>query len=600
MAVRVRVLGPGVVGFPISGSALDGDLLYVVSRNLSPARLALFDLHERRVLAERRIPTGAGAWGVTTTRAAVWLGMFGARGARNLYRFGTRGRDLRAVASLDALYVWALATAPDDTVVGALDPAAVVTYDGEVDLLGGFAPGELLRSVAATRAAIWVGGGRDGRATLRTIDRGTGTRRDRLPPALAGDQNVYTLVADRGLVVGGTRGPGNTDAALFLLDGDTPPVIVRLRGEQVVDAIALARNRRTVYATARASGALYRYERGGALQRLAVPVRGSETRQAFARGRHVVGTSAPGLVWRVDTRTGKTTVIDLLAHGLRGRPMLPQSIAAGAGRVAVGGNFGLQVRVVGSSGVSRAFVPGEPKDMVYAGSTLWLAVYPVGELWRLDDGAPARAAQLPPEQNRPQTIIHHAPTGELIVSTAADRIGGGGLHRFDPATGTLRSVIDPLGPGQHPAGLAVIGATLFIGGSGADASLLAWDLLANRALWEMAAFAPGAGTVVGLTVARGRLFGLTSAGDLVVVDPDTRALVHRARVSSVGGQVLTSRDLVWGAGADEVVAVDPRTFAVEVVARGLDPQVWGWPKLAADEAGRLYAFKRMNVAQLTP
>lgn len=610
-AVETRDLGPASLAFPGLGSALVGDRVYVVSRNVVPAAIAVYDRASGQVVDEIEIPTGVGAWGVTSTEDTVWLGQLGAQGQDNLYRYDIATDTLSAVAAFDANYVWAMDAATDGTIHGVLSPADVFSHDpatGTTTLEGGFADGQLLRSIAVTATQTWIGGELGGDATLATFDRSTRARTDVLPAGLADHDMVYTLASSGDVVAAGTTGPGNADPALAVMAPGAAPEIVTLPGESKIDALALSDDQSVVYAAARPSGALYRYDRAtGAVDRIATPVPNSETRQLFVRPGdqpagadvEIVGTSANSNVWSVTEPGGSVERVDLLERGLDGRPETPQSVTAAEGIAYVGGSFTLQTHDLVAADGTRAstFVPGEPKDMLPIDG-VQLALYPGAEVWDYQPGGvPAEVAQLPVDQVRPQAIVRLPTTGELVVSTAAAI--GGGLHVVDRATGAVRSTIDPFGTAQHPAGLAVMDGTVYTGGSGGDAGFLAWDPATGQALWELAAPVPGGGTIVGLAATAGRIFGLTSGGWTFVVDPATRSVVHAARSVEVGGVLLAVDGRIFGAGADELIEIDPTTYATTVVLDDLGSMVWGWPKLGADENGDLYVIRGTDLVQVT-
>lgn len=604
MPHELRDLGPASVGFPVSGAALAGGRIYAVSRNVSPPTLASFDPRARRAREEAAIPSGVGAWGVAADRErSLYIGQFGARGRPNLYRYDLSTRSLRDIALLDVDYVWDLAVAPDGVVYGVTAPDMVFAYRPDArraDDIGLIARDDRVRSVAVDDARVYVGGARAGKALLLSADRATRRTASILPAPAAAHQGIYTVRASRYHVIAGTRGPGASDPAILAIDRNDPRVarVGVVAHESVVDTVQVHAG--AVWGTARPSGALYRLDLGsGHVQRVAVPVPLAETRALFVHDGKLVGVSAPPIVWSYDPATTRVERIDLLDAGLRGKPELTQSLAASQGNVYVGGNFGFTVLDTRTLRATRFFVPGEPKDLAVAGDTVYLGLYPGAELWSYRAGAPpGKVAQLPVEQNRPVAVAADTTRGVVAVGTAADRRGGGALHLVDARTGRVQSLADPLGGGQHVAGITATGGIAYVGGGSADARLGAFDIATGRLLWVLEGVAPGGGALAGLDVGARRLYALSVGGRFAIVDLTTRRVVYRARVPHGGGRLRLWRAFVYGATPNALLAFNPHTGASEVVVASLGSRIWGWPSLAVD-ADALYVVKGMNVARVT-
>lgn len=605
-AVQTRNLGPAIVGFPIVGAALADGRVYAVSRNLVPPALAVYDLDARTVTATVDVPTGAGAWGVTAGHAGdVYLGQFGARGQANLYRLDRGTNQLEGVAALDVQYIWDLAVAADGKVYGVTSPDMVFEYDPGTRLARDLGvirhPPEALRSVEAAGRTVFAGGNTEGRAMLLAIDPVSRQRSSILPPQLAGHHTVYTLATSDRFLAAGTRGPSAVNPALAVLALADHRVVatVDVPGESLIDAIAVADDE--VFFTTRISGALYRYGLGDRqLRKLATPVPNAETRAVFLHRGQVVGASASGGVWTHDIATGRTDVVDLLDAGSPPRPELAQSIAAGGGTVYVGGNFGFQLRDLATGQSRRLFVGGEPKDIAIGRETVYLALYPGAEVWEYAPGADEarKAAQLPVQQNRPVAAHYEPDSGRVLVSTVSDRLGGGALNVFDPATGGQANYVNPFGDAQHPAGIATAGRTAFIGGSGPHPSLAAWNLDTGQKLWQLDRPVPDAEAMIGLVASGPRLYGYTLNGWFLVVDLATTTVVHRAQAPHRGGSLAVSGEFVYGVDSDALFRFHLQTFQHEVVLGDLASRIWGWPFMAADEQGNLYVIKGSDVLQV--
>jgi len=607
MPVAQDILGPASLAFPLAGAALTGGRLYVASRNVIPAALAVYDVAARTVVETVTVPTGSGAWGVTDSGLElVYIGQFGARQRPNIYRYRTTDGALAVAAAIDADYVWDLASAPDGIVYGVTAPDMVFQYHPErdrTDIVGIIdrARRESVRSIAATGPRLVVGGAAAGKSMLLDVVRATRARRSILPPALADHGTVYSVDTDDRLVAAGTTGPGLTRAGLAVVDLANPAATrtAVLEREAVVDTVRIAGD--AVYCTARRSGSLYRYDRAGdSLQRLATPIPGAETRGLFADAGRLVGASAAGVVFTATLDGADVDVVDLLETGLEGRPELVQSLAAGNGRVYAGGNFGCQRHDLDPPSTSRFFVPGEPKDLELIDDILYLALYPGGEVWEYDTlkGTAYRKVVLPPEQNRPATITALPDGTGLLVGTASDRLGGGALHVYEFVGARLDTYTNPLSGGQSVAGVAAADGFAYLGGTGATGALAAFDLGARRVAWRIDAPAPDGGTLLGLVVRGRRLYGFTTRGWFLAVDLDTRAVIHRARASAAGGRLVSAGESLYGASSEQLVRFDPYSLAHEVVVDGLGARLWGYASLAADSTGAVYVIKGTDLLRV--
>ena len=601
--VTIRELGPAILGFPLVGASALNGRLYLVSRNLVPAQLATYDIATRSVTSTVSIPEGAGAWGTTAAQNRyVYIGMFGARGRPNLYRLDQRTAQLEAVALLDVEYQWAWDAADDGLVYGVTAPDRVLRYDpvaqraDELPLIS--PPRDRVRSVAVSGNELWVGGSRDGRAHLVVADRTTLAAQPALPAGLAQHQQVYVLTADAGLIALGTAGPGGQQPALALIDraGAGFSAVVTLPDEAIVDALTITDV--AVFATARRSGSLYRWDlRLRQLRKVSTPVTGAETRTIVRHGNELVGVSSAGQVWHSNLTNEQVEVVDVIAAGAVPRPELPQSMAVGGGRLFVGANFGMAVRDLPDGAPRRRFVPGEPKDLLYVDGTLYLALYPSAQLWRYDPATQdlRLAVQLPVDQNRPVSLAWDAARARVLIGTASDKDGGGALCTYSPFTGRVVADRDPLRPGQHVGGLAAAGGVAYLGGSGTSPAFGAWDIARRRLRWSVDVVAPDGGTVTGVAVSGGVVVAWTLDGTLVAYSTATGAELARRDLPHGGGRLVARAGVIYGASLNRLLRIDPQTLAVTQLVGALQARIWGWPFLTVDEGGTLYAIKGSGV-----
>jgi outer membrane protein assembly factor BamB len=589
-------LGPASQAFPVMGAILAGDRLVLSSRNLAPSMIVELELVGLTVTRTEEVEIGIGAWALAAGTDDVWLGLSGAGRAGNLLRFPLSTGDLHAVAELDANYIWALAIDGTD-VVGALDPVAAFRYDPGTDfarLIGPPSAGTtIVRSIAAVAGSVVIGGaaGRTARLERLALD----ARTDVLPTALAGHRTVYVLAADGARIVAGTRGPDEIDPALAVLDLDDPDAaaVTVLPGESVVDALLVEPD--VVHATARPSGALYRWTPGRDAERIGTPVPHGETR-ALARHRgEVVGVSGDGRVWRTGD-DGAFHVTPLTELGVPARPEITQSLYARGGSVHAGGNFGLSTHDLRSGDVRRVFAPGEPKDLVELRGALHLGMYPIGEVWRLDEaGRAEHAFSLAPRQNRPIVLRTDARGDRLLVTSTSDRDGRGALQIWDGET--MTPVLDPFGDRGHPAGVVAFEDRILVGSSGADPQLLALDATTLAARWRVTV--EGGSTIMGLVVLDGLVWAAGVRGDLTAVDPTDGRLVQRHTIGASGGRLAILEDRLFAATGTALLEIDPATGTSSVVLDDLDGRFWGHVPLAADDEA-LYVLRGDHILRVRP
>lgn len=594
-------IGTAAPGWPTSGAVLDGTRLHVVGRNLDRTRMAVIDTGSWDLLAERTIPTGDGAWALAVGPDGVYAGVFGAKGQGNLFRITSSA--VSAVAALAVDYIWELTPLPDGRMLGvASHPALVFTYDpqsrkaADIGVIAG--PTQTPRTCTSTATRLVVGGSAGGRAFL--VDRALtgGSIRNILPTALALDDIVYcSTAAPDGRIVIGTAGRLRDRPAIAVVDPGAPEaaVVVRLPREALVDTVAILGS--AVFATARPSGAVYRLDLQRtvpgrpALFRLAVPVPMAETRDVAVVGQRLIGTAADGSVWEHRRDAATTTVRDAEELGLQLRPQRTQSLAATADRVDVGGSFSVTRHDLAAGTSTTQFLPGEAKAMVTVGTTTYLAVYPIGEIWAWEAGTsqPRRVTQLDSDQLRPMSLEWVAQLQALVATTTDDRERFV-LHTIDPVTGRVDTAEHPLGGGGL-SGLAVSGATVYVGGSGPRAAVGAIDVTSGRLLWTVPEVFPQGGFVLGLDAVGGRLAVTNVNGWFTTIDLATRAVAPPVRVAASAGRLRRIGGQLLLTTGDTLLRLDPVTRTATTVESGLDGAFWGWPTLAGDPQGRTWLIR---------
>lgn len=128
--VATRDLGPGAVDFPIIGGALVGGKALAGSRNLTPAKVAVFDVATSSVTAEVVIPVGTNLFVQAIAPAGdheAYIGTLGARNSTNLYHYDIATDTLTGVAALD-MHMRGVTVAPDGMVFAVGEPSRVYAY----------------------------------------------------------------------------------------------------------------------------------------------------------------------------------------------------------------------------------------------------------------------------------------------------------------------------------------------------------------------------------------------------------------------------------------------------------------------------------------
>jgi hypothetical protein len=603
---RVTDLGPGVLGSPIVGAAVSGARAYVVTRGLTPAVVGELDLVTGRVLRNIELPTGDGGWGAVATPEAVYTGMYPVADVHRV------DRATGAVSSFPRLggeqFAFDLARSPDGRLyagtyphgkVYELDPAT-----GGVRDLGPAEPGlKYVRSVAVgPDGTVYAGTGTPAR--LIAIDPVAGARRQLLPAELLAESFVYDIAVSADVIVAGTE-PGGRLVVIDRTDPDRYTVVAT--GERTVDAIAI--DGRTVWFTARSSGALYSYDLDAATPtRVGVPLVGEETRGVFVFDGAVHGVSGSGLWWR--WADGKATVIDLQQAGLRAGPEPPQSVASVAGeQVLVGGNFGLAVHELTRGTVTRLPMNGEAKTMAPVRGKTYLAVYPGAfvEVYDHRTGSIELVGEIGGESNRPRDSCYD-PSCQLLAIGTRNQYGrtGGALAVVDPASGRIDRY-DGLVPDQAIAAVtAHRGVTYLVTEIAADgvapkateAAVVAFDLVGRAPLWTWKPVAAAAG-YASLQWHDGLLYGVTTDGRLFVGDPGTRTVRATGSVApGRPGQFALRADGVYLVTSEALLRVGSDASVTQVVG-GLAGQWYNEPQLAVDEeTGDVFTLRGRNLIRI--
>lgn len=606
--VATRDLGPGAVDFPIIGGALVGGKALAGSRNLTPAKVAVFDVATSSVTAEVAIPVGTNLFVQAIAPAGdheAYIGTLGARNNTNLYHYDIATDTLTGVAALD-MHMRGVTVAPDGMVFAVGEPSRVYAYDpasGAVSQLPTPDPAaQTSYSVVATDSTVFVGTGNftAGNSTprLTAIDRATGEMRSLLPPELSDATIVFSMrIAGNTLLIGTYGAESAGFAAIDLADYSRYDVHV-LPGLKIVDAIGVLGT--SAYFTTRYSGNLWRYDlTTGDLTETTGPQAGFPHWSVSGLDGRLIGVSVNS-VWTHDPATGQSDVHNLVAAGATGQPQQMQSMAARDGKVMVAANWNVGVRDIASGKLDTFNVPGEAKDMVFVGDSLYLAMYTIAEIWRYDlrTEAPVRVAKLPPEQNRPTAIAYDGKLDAVLVATGSDFTGGGALAVLDRASGNVMTYEDPFGPGERIVAVAALDGTAVI--AGARGNLAGVDPMTGAELWRLDRFLADRIPGGGLAAHRGSIYGITVGGRIFAMSTDGVIREEAPRGVQASARLFaTGRDGLYGATSSQLFAIDPQTCAARVLIDDLGTQGFNGPDVTIDERDRVYVMKGFNALQVT-
>lgn len=605
-------LGPGSLATPIVTGQVLGNDAYVVTRGLSPTILGVYDMTTKQVVDKVTIPTGGGAWASTIQGNDLYIGTYY---VADLYKFDTVTHELTKIASFpNDTYVWDLYTSPDGKIFAGTYPSgSVYEYDpstGTVTDLGAAVPGQqYVRSVAVDSTTIYAGVGSS--AHLIAIDRATGARQNILPASLSTDAFVYSLVVTANYVIAGMYPSGSL--VIINKANYSDYRIVHVNGSDTnIDTLAVDGQYVYVHSNPTATN-IYRYDLdSGQVTTLPTAVPPDFLPDMYVLNGQLIAFSDPGDIWVYDLATNQLQVTDLQNAGLPGAPELPQATAAqGSQVVYVAGHDGVQVHNLQTGAVSRFAIDGEPKAMTVVGSQLYLAIYTSGAIDRYDPRTKTvqELAVIGDSQIRPRDMHYDAATGQLLIGTQPDYGQlGGALAVFNPKTNAMavyRNVIDneSVSSVTSLAGVAYLGGEIAGGGGvspvATEAHLSAFDLKSGHTLWNIVPV-PGAAAIRHLVIVGGLIYGTTDKGTLFVVNPKTQTVLTTESIASGDEVALTVKDgVVYGASHNQLVRIDPSSYAIHVVIDGLNAEPQSYPQLVnGTDSCALYTLTGRDLLQV--
>ncbi|WP_026555164.1 outer membrane protein assembly factor BamB family protein [Arthrobacter sp. 35W] len=622
----VTDLGPAVEQFSLMSSLMMGDTMFIGSRNLDPPRVLGYHVPSRKVVSRTDLSAGYTIQAMAADPGGryLYIGTLSKSMAEpaNLFRWDVTTPSVPAVAlgRIGDRDVRDLAVAPDGRVYavggGATTPPALWEYNpatGAISSLGIPDPkATLARAVAATATTVFFGagsvlggGGSASKTSLFAYDRAQGTFTSIAPAETSGDPSLRELaiVGDK-LAIGtsGSKDPAHF-AIMDLADYSSYTV--------------LPSNGVTVKTFAAVGEKIY-YSTDKGLQVYSttantisdVDLKGQDLGEIWGvdghQGRLQV-SSAYGFIADINPADGTSTTTDLGTAGAPVDPQLVMGIAAGAGRVYVGGTGTVVERLLRTGKKTYLQLPGEAKDALVLKGTLYTGQYNSQGIWGYDprDGqGPRRLAAFPAGQNRPLDVEWDEKHGLILVGVQDDADGGGSLTTYSPKTGKATSAVNPIDGVQLVRAVACEDGVAYLGGDNAQAAgprgtIVAWDPVAGRELWRVES---GQAKGVASLAVKGRyLFGLSLGGGYFVVDLRSRAVVHTEDLRGICpgfSAMVVNRGFVYAASDTTVFRFDPKTFEVETVVAEINGGWYSGPHIANDEDGMLYSMRGRNLVAI--
>lgn len=621
----VTDLGPAVTAFTHAAATRVGDTVYIASRNIDPFRIVGYHLptgkvtsvtHGPGISTQLLVPDAEGRYLYAAIRqynTAPGPGLI----RLDLSKPDAPKEDLHDIPALDP---YGLAVAPDgvlffggremsadlrprlrryDTTTGVLDEVAIPDPKAT-----------MIRGVAASASEVYIATGSvlnalptSSKAGLWVLDRVTNAVRSILPPEFADGIEVRDLIIvdENTLAATGITPDG---AALALIDRADPDSYTLVPWRRGGSAKNLTHAEGRFYALL---GGVQELDPATGNVRNLTPkdVNLGELWGLFARDGKLWTVSSFGLAVEIDLTTGTHAVHDVIAAGAPADAQLAMSVAAGAGGVYVGGTNAVSRRDVATGEVTRLFAGSEAKDIDIVDGVAYFGQYSNVGILRHDPAADGQWPQLvekfPPLQNRPHQVIWDDVNQVLLLGLQCDTKGGGSLLAYDPVADVLTSAINPIDARQMVRSVATHEGVAYLGGdvTGGRGVVVAWDPTTHTELWRVDPLSDTAG-VTGLAVRGHHLYVFGHRGELVVLDLNTRAVIHRSRHRDVVpnyGTLLVNRGVVYGTSSAAFFRFDPKTFARTDLAE-LNGEWYGIPRSAVDENNDFYAIRGRNLVRI--
>lgn len=621
-SARLITLGPASSSFAGYHNLVHGDTYYIGSRGTDPARVVGYHLPTWQVGVVREFAGFHEVSALVADGDLLYVAVQDRRRQTRIFSWDTAAQRAEPVADIAGLTIWALKVAGDG-VLYAVGGESLSLH--EIDLRTGssrilFTPDSQVTqppTIVVTADRIFFGSGAQsvgagkGQACLLEIDRVSGSVTSILPPELAGDLCVVGLLLAGGRLCIGTKAADHpAHFAVMSLPGRTLEFIDQPAGPTGFWALLEADDSVCFFSGTK----VYRYrlrqrditelaDFGGAIAGGLQYYRGEVVAMAWPMPRPAGPPKT--ILHRYHLASGALHKCEIaeLNREVRSDPV--HSIAAGDGRVYAAA-WDLDVHDVRSRTISKVLgMPRMIKAMAVAGDgsasgLVFAAIYDAGQLWTYDPSS-SRMQQVGaflPGHNRPWDMAWDQDNDLVLVGVAADQAGGGSLSIYDPATGRLRSYLDPCGPGEAVHAVAPGSGLAYLAGARSAAAaghLACWDPVAGERLWTRDPW-PGEAPSA-LAFGEGLLYAITRAATFLVFDTESQEIIHRAALSpgvwpGPGKLTWVSSRCIYGASRNAIIKIEPGTFRLSVLASNLNGQwVGGRACLAVGAAGEIYTLR---------
>ncbi|AIY00470.1 hypothetical protein ART_0871 [Arthrobacter sp. PAMC 25486] len=617
-------LGPAVVQFSLMSAQLVGTTLFIGSRNIAPVRIVALDVPTGRVVGQTAIGTGdtIQAMSVDAAGTTLYAGVLQkSTGPQpNLYRWDLAdlARPAEPLGTIGDRDVRDLSVAPDGHVFavggGSNTAPALWEYDpttGTVISRGIPEPSATLaRAVAATDDTVFFGagstlggGGGTSRACLFAYDRASGTHTPITPAEMEVDPSIRDLAIFGSQLIVGTAA-STEPAKIAVVDTGN------LASYQIATSIGT-----TAKNFARVGDILYFANEVGLNQYdLAtheiseVTFDGPDLGEIWGvdvMGGNVLVTSAYGFIANIDPVSGNCLTTDLAEAGASADAQTAMGMAAGGGYIYVGGNGVIARHSMHGDPTIHLQSPGEAKDAIVLGATLYTGQYSGQGIWKYDpnDGQPIRqAAAFPKAQNRPLDVSWDNHHQLILVAAQSDTEAGGSLWTYDPVTEASGHFINPIDDVQLLRAVVAREGVAYCGGGGPGTidggTIMAIDPTTGAELWRMD---PQDSGTAALALQGHNLYALSRRGTLLVIDVRNRQVMHQKSIRPLAegfGALLTNAGVVYGVSGTTVFCFDPVTFEVSTVLGDTQGGWFSGRHLANDEDGNIYSLRGRNLVRI--
>jgi hypothetical protein len=600
------VHGPASVDATIQSAEVVDDVLYVVSRNVRPARLAAFDLASEELVLHEELPEGTS--GAHASIASIGTDLyFNLHNSRAFYHFDTETDDLTLVDHVpgdDQAAPFGVGGAADGRVFIGTRNAELYCYDPSTDSLDlvTAVPGDLpVQRVVPQGDTVFVAAGPT--AALFAVDPDTGETHPIDVPELDGER-IFKFVdaSEDWLVVGSTP-----NAKIAILDREDFEDYRVLRPEpetgKTIQTLRIVEDSAYFHAmtfTDRGrSIPLYRVDlRTEKLTNLCTLSGRTNPVGLFVRDRPLVvpkqslsqGRGEP--IVHFDGPEGGADIVDLQAGGFPPRPEPPQSLNAHGDDPIVGGHAKISFRDLDAGEEWAVGMTGEPKAMLPREDGLYIASYPGALIQRydFDREEPTVLKKIGDEQNRPRDVAYHPDRESIFVGThPVEGFLGGALSEYVPATDELtvdRHVVE-----DHSVSTVLPRSDTVIVGTEIPtlgqyravdvpetAVLVGWDPEERTTTWQLAPI-DGAKTFKTLIELDGLVYGYTPAGAIFEVDPATPEVTRTLSLPAGGGSLVEHGGEIYGVTEERMFRLDVDDWSTTTLRDDFGGHWFNWPMI---------------------